>query len=429
MSLSKPTVRLRNPAIAFLEWKGGKQQGGVFSYWDGANRIFLDPVALALQFIVLDTGMFSVGGFDESYSSDGRGFWSNEVRKDQAASAIITVRYSGKGGDVICKGTYEEIKNEVKGLGGGYINSVYGFAFWPFTSDQRSPQVINLQVSGSAIGTFFDFVEKAENNLALNGQDEGSRPCFSNSWVGINGMTDGQKGIVEFKIPQWAFVNQITQEQLDAAIEADRQLQQYLETYLKRGGAIVDEKTESEDTPAGVDAPAAIQDKVYDTVKWGAYILPDTEIVLGAQSYEQLGELKGKFEQSGNCETEAYAMLCEGCKYHESGRADSFTPDGSPKEAAGSGNATQGTGVGNTVQPPTPPQPPTAPPQPAANPFAAVPEPIAWREVQTPTGQALGTYSPEQIKQGLLYVVSDGAPAEWKTLKPAIEAAVAELGL
>jgi hypothetical protein len=232
MSLSKP--QLKNPAVRFMQWRGGEEGGGRLTWYDKENQQEVE-IELPFSFIVLDE-LTTLTGFNDTQQS---GYWSNEVRNSNG----ILVARTKQG--IQARGTYQKIKE--MGLNGlKFAQSVYV----AFKDEETGELVIgNIKLFGAAFSAWVDFKKKFDiSQCAVYITDEPKR---------------AKKGRNIYFIPVFEGQN-LNDETKNAAVKLDEELQRYLNTYLQQrpdeddGGA-----TEEDDEPEddihnipGVDKPA-----------------------------------------------------------------------------------------------------------------------------------------------------------------------------
>jgi hypothetical protein len=217
MSLSNPSVK--NPATIFLQWRGGAEavgkdeagktifEGGKLTYYDkdaddgeGANI----EVPLPFSFIVLDE-LITITGFNESTNA---GIWSNEVRDTK--KGLLVVRTKGR---VIAKGTYDQIKDEVKAAGGKFTKSVY----IAYKAEGGELTIGHIKIAGSSLSPWFDFQQKFDVQQCA--------VCIGDE------PTLEKKGTNNYFSPVFEGQN-LAPTTMEAAKALDRQVQTYLRTYL-----------------------------------------------------------------------------------------------------------------------------------------------------------------------------------------------------
>lgn len=219
MSRSTNTNKPSNPAQHFLRWKQAKK---TFEYWDKDAQKAVD-VPLSTPFIVLDI-LATVSGFNERKTT---GIWSNEVRDSKH---ILEVR--DKDG-LVERGPWRTIKEKLAYA--KYTASVYAYA-----KINDEPKLVNLQLSGCALGPWIDFCSSL-------GRDE----IYGDLVVAATGTKEGKKGAVVFNSPVFEVVSRkVSDETRELAKEMDAALQAYLESYLEDSPQARAAKQHSEDMQA-----------------------------------------------------------------------------------------------------------------------------------------------------------------------------------
>ena len=218
MSLSNPTTS--NPSKRFMQWRGGAEkivekdakgnkseryEGGAVTFYDKESEENIN-VPLPFSFIVLDE-LATITGFHEPSNS---GFWSNEVR-NTVTDELIVRRKDG----IVARGLYGKISEKIKAQGAKYAISCYV----AYKDDEGELQIGNLKISGAALSAWLDFKKRFDiTQCAVFITEEpklekkGTNYYFSPVFDGQN-MSEATKS---------------------AAIELDKELQQYLNTYLSR---------------------------------------------------------------------------------------------------------------------------------------------------------------------------------------------------
>lgn len=199
MSRSNNT-ELVNPTTRFIEWKG---DDGKFQYYDKEAKLNVE-IPLPFCFIVLDQ-LTTIKGYSDA---DQSGFWSNEVR-DLTAETLIVRTKNEKFSPML----YEQVKEKLSSKGAQYSKSVYvGFY------DENKKLVLgNINIKGCAIAPWIDFC-KSTNVMEVG--------------VKVKTMIEGKKGKTVFQSPVFEPLK-ISEESNLAAIELDKELQEYLTAYFK----------------------------------------------------------------------------------------------------------------------------------------------------------------------------------------------------
>lgn len=191
MSRSNPIPT--NPSNRRYVWKGSD---GRLVYWDKDQELEIG-VSLPFEFLVLDQ-LSTIGGYSDEDTSS---YWSNEVRS--IGKEELNVR-TIKGTKEV--GLYKNLF--IKSQGAKYAKSIY------IMSDG---QINNFKATGIALTAWIEFT-KANN--------------VNKGKVLIAGKSDLQKkGATKYYIPVFEWLES-TEEENAEAIRLDRQLQEYLTTYL-----------------------------------------------------------------------------------------------------------------------------------------------------------------------------------------------------
>lgn len=205
MSLSNPNDRgTRNPAARWFEWNG---ETGTVRYYDKDAKQNVD-IGTDFTFILLDQ-LATVRGWHDASRS---GIYANEV-KDVAQDVLIVRAFKVPG--VMAEGRYKAIKDRIATLGGQFVANCY-IAF-------KTPNGLELgaiRFKGAALGPWIEFTKAHRDDLLKQA-------------VRIKGFTEGKKGRVVYRIPQFS-LQPIHQDTLKQAVGLDMQLQAYLAEYLKR---------------------------------------------------------------------------------------------------------------------------------------------------------------------------------------------------
>ena len=204
MSRSNPQEHLSNPAVRWFEWNGEK---GLVRYYDKDAKQNVD-IPLPFTFILLDE-LASVRGWHDPSQS---GIYSNEVR--DTTQELLLVK-SFKGG-IIAEGKYKDIKLVVNNAGGAYVASCY--IACKGTDGQY--YIGSIRMKGAALGAWMEF-RKA------------NRADIYKKAIKISGFTEGKKGKVVYRMPEFA-LNSVSADAEAMAVKLDRELQEFLCGYLKK---------------------------------------------------------------------------------------------------------------------------------------------------------------------------------------------------
>lgn len=268
MSFSKPKEVNRNPAVKYIEWKGGDEQGH-FQYFDKDTE--KNVIVDLKEFIVIDSDLFSITGYDETTKTR---YISNEVR---TVNDVLVVRgYKEKRSTVFLQGPYTALKETVKANNNlRFTKCVYILL---------NGELCHLKLTGTAVYEF--------GNAILRGGN------MQNNVVCHTGVTHGKRGIVKFITPNFAFGRELTADEASLAFETDSTiLQPFLEKYLSK---------------SPTEAPAAEQ-KVSE---W--YEFKDrTGKHLGEYTIEQLYNAHDSLVETGNVDGPEYEAVHEAVLQHK----------------------------------------------------------------------------------------------------------------
>jgi len=210
MSLSKPTTS-SNPATKFIEYKG---DSGKWFYYDKAKGEKVE-VERPFYFMVLDQ-LSTIKGYNDEH---GCGIYSNEIQHINKPLTVKTFE-----GGICIKGLYQDIKYEVKGIGGKYTKSIYAMLI----KDDVEPELVNFQLSGAAFSTWLDLkLKEGEYSFKIIGVEKK--------------LGEGKKGAVKYFTPTFKRY-EVKEGLLDTAIEMDKKLQEYLDKYKQTNEVEVEEK-------------------------------------------------------------------------------------------------------------------------------------------------------------------------------------------
>lgn len=220
MSLSNPNADTvtPNPANRFYEW-GGKK--GNFQYYDKELKQKVE-IPLPFTFIPLDI-LVTLKGYNKKKD---KGFWSNEIRNTKTDKIVI------RSSDGIEKeGLYADLKDFMELNKINYVQSVY----IAYKNDKEALTLGNIQIKTSSLTPWIEYTKK-NKPIGLA--------------VSVASFSKEQTGDVKFVSPIYkgAILKDKTKEE---AIELDKQLQEYLNTYLaKNASAPTQPPTTSTNEPA-----------------------------------------------------------------------------------------------------------------------------------------------------------------------------------
>lgn len=203
MSRSNPNINAPNPAVRWFEWNG---EHGKVRYYDKDAKQNVD-VPLPFTFLLLDE-LASVRGWHDASES---GIYSNEVRDTRTDIMVVK---AFKGG-TLAEGLYKDIKDRINTLGGSFVANCY-IAF----KDGDALKIGSLRFKGSALGSWMEFRKAC-------------RAALYDSAVEISGFTEGKKGRIVYRVPDFR-TKSVSDETNQIATDLDKELQAFLKAYFAR---------------------------------------------------------------------------------------------------------------------------------------------------------------------------------------------------
>jgi len=195
MSISKP--KLENPCKKFIDFKSDK---GQFFFYDKEKEKVIE-VPVPFYFVVLDE-LATISGYNKKNDC---GIYSNEVHK--TTTEILRVK-TFKGSESII-GLYNDIKDNIKALGGKYTKSVYAMMI----HEDKSTELVNFKFKGAAFSAWLDKKVNIDNSICA-----------------VVDFTEEKNGTTTYKVPIFKSFK-MTDEIKGEAILMDTVLQAYLEEY------------------------------------------------------------------------------------------------------------------------------------------------------------------------------------------------------
>lgn len=271
MSASNPRkTGAKNPAIKFIRWKGGEEQGW-FEYYD---KDIVDPklrnVRIELdRFLVLDKDLFSITGFiDETKTA----IISNAVRGMD--DKIVVKSYKDKKSAIVLSGTYAELRDEIRG------SKIYKYTKEIYILFKG--ELCHLALAGTAFKSWIDTVEPNSKHW--------------NSWIGVVEVKEGKKGIVKFNTPIFGVFEEAGEEDWNQVLHIDSTiLQPFLEEYLKR------EPSSSSNSPSH-------SEKEIDTADWRNVVTPSGS-KLGEMSIGSIEDLNQSLVEQDKTDSDLYQYV------------------------------------------------------------------------------------------------------------------------
>ena len=210
MSRSNPQESAAHPSKRWVEYNG---EFGTFKFYDkeaikedGSKGENIN-LGAKFMFLYLDT-TYTVTGWSEA---NGCGLYGTEVK--DISNGILTVKpFKGNNDPKI--GTWNDIKNEVKAMGGKFTANIY------MASKGKSGEleISVLQLKGSAYAAWNEFT-KSKGKAIYDGA------------IKVASHKDGKKGSVTFKTPIFGMM-EVSPESNTAAVELDKELQNFLKEKL-----------------------------------------------------------------------------------------------------------------------------------------------------------------------------------------------------
>jgi hypothetical protein len=197
--MSRSNPQLTNPAGRFFEWSGST---GTLNFYDKEKQERIN-VPLPFSFLPLDELSTMVG-----YSKrDESGYWSNEIRNITKDTLIVRTKHG-----IAEQGLYNELAN-VRSKGAKYAKSIY-IAY----KTREGWEIGNIKAHGSALSAWIEFSKtcRPENGKVTMTKGEAQ---------------DAPTG--QFFAPVFTYEASSKDEDIEA-FELDKQLQTYLEQYLKQ---------------------------------------------------------------------------------------------------------------------------------------------------------------------------------------------------
>lgn len=235
----------QNPATKFIQWSSKHEK---FLYYDKQKKenILLE---LPLKFLAVSRYK-TIKGWNQSKEFS---LISNEVKDLKHQIAVTAYPKNGEK-YLLCKGTWEEIKEKVETNKGKYTESVYVML--------PDGEVANIQLNGASLSTWFDFQKNQTDR-------------FFDNWVVVKGFKEGSQGAVTYTYPVFEWGSTLDTESQLRAETADAKIEEYELSYFgakeepkenHRQRSEVD-KYEMEHNkppipPSGVDAELAMHEAV-----------------------------------------------------------------------------------------------------------------------------------------------------------------------
>ena len=245
-----------SPIKRYISYSGST---GKFNYWDKdkEERVDLDT----LDIVVLDVKA-SISGFNESL---GARISSNMVTSIGKEPFKVICFSNGKA-LVQSEGLYKDIKDEIRGYGGKFTTNVLAVADVGYGSE-----VVNVQLSGGALGNWIDFGKDLEGGDIYDHQITFKQGILSKREKGKSvPVTKKEEDKLEaefkknprFRAPIWFYTvafdtSGLTEEQGEEADVQDKVLQKFFASKLESTKAAPElvAEPEADDSDDNEDLP------------------------------------------------------------------------------------------------------------------------------------------------------------------------------
>lgn len=222
MSRSNPTDNAVNPCRKYIEWDGSN---GEFRYYDKDQKKNI-ALGASLDFILLDQ-LATIKGWHDASDS---GISSNDVRDTRQDVLVVK---SFKGGP-LALGHYQQIRDRVISQGGHFTAKLY-----VAVKNGDEMEIAAVHFKGAALNSWVEFSKKNRSDLYKKA-------------IACKGFNEGKKGKITFRTPIFA-IRDVSAETDAKAIELDKVLQAFLETYFSRPKAEQVEQHAQEPAPQDPD--------------------------------------------------------------------------------------------------------------------------------------------------------------------------------
>jgi len=223
-------VQITNPSQKWLKWSGST---GSLSYYDKEKKENVE-VEMPFTFLLLDT-FTTIKGYNEDSKE---GIYSNEVK--DTTKQVLNVRC---GKETVAKGLYQDIKEKVVALGGGYAQSAY----IAYKEENGELAIGNITFSGSSFGGgIHKPADKNMKDVEVGGWLAFTKANAANLYkkaVVIQGKDDRicTNGAVKFYAPSFKLVD-VAPETDAKAIALTQDLKAYMNEYFKKSASVEEEE-------------------------------------------------------------------------------------------------------------------------------------------------------------------------------------------
>lgn len=200
----------KNPAVYFASWKSTEEG---FVHYDKVNKTNI-VIPLPFTFIPLAKAV-CIKGYNEPKKTS---YISNEV-KDPKKDPFVIRAYNNvtKKSSIAFTGLWESISEAVKASDGAWTESIYAAA----KDANGNLQIVNIQLNGSGITHWFDFIK--------------ANKIFGNA-VTVKEFSNEKKGSNKYKAPVFS-ITKISESTSIKAAPLQQEILAFLEEYWAKNKA------------------------------------------------------------------------------------------------------------------------------------------------------------------------------------------------
>lgn len=204
-TLNQSEGKSSNPSKKFLEWKSKHK---CFGYYDKeAKKDVLIPLPIKFQFL---EEFHTIKGFHEHSESS---IYSNEIKTMKEELVVKSFKQK----QPIAQGLYNDIKNEIKAVGGKYGKSVYAIL---------DGEIVNFQIFGASI-TPFIFYTAGDKKTNVKGHSH----LLETNFIEIKEYVDKKKGANKYTEPVFSLGEVYTPEESKLADEKYLEVAEYFKSF------------------------------------------------------------------------------------------------------------------------------------------------------------------------------------------------------
>ena len=220
-----------NPCTNFLKWNAGKtgvasETEGIFQHFN--KKVYEDHknagktpkeageqansnLPLPFKFSFLGQ-MTTITGWSNHYDC---GIFSNEIHDINKGILDVKVAKGAQGGGsaTIFKGTYAQIKDELKNAGGVFAKSIYGVT--------GKGGLFNLRLKGSAVFTWSEFFNKTKKHLDTH-------------FIEVNSVSPKSKGAMKWLVPVFTLGKKMSDTDIKNSVTQVDVMDEYWDYYMNK---------------------------------------------------------------------------------------------------------------------------------------------------------------------------------------------------